>query len=159
MPAGYTGTYCQTFDLCLGVECAATQVCEEGVCNCLSGYENAFDGDTCSQEKRTKYLGNYLSDHQCVGEYAVSIVPNVSDLDKFDLINFRNLADTLTLDISNANSLQFTGALLGKLVKTFSFSTWQTGTIDTGTGVVQIIYAATVQGSPTTACTLTLTPQ
>ena len=89
----YTGTYCQTLDLCLGVECAATQVCELGVCNCLSGYENAFDGDTCSQEKRTKYLGNYLADDQCVGEYAVSIVPNVSDLDKFDLINFRNLAE------------------------------------------------------------------
>lgn len=42
-------------DPCEDINCPATAVCVEGVCNCMEGYEGA----SCETEMRDKFLGSY----------------------------------------------------------------------------------------------------
>ena len=46
---------------CSNVACPSYQVCKNGACQCLDGYE----GDTCSVLSSTKFLGNWMVNENC----------------------------------------------------------------------------------------------
>jgi hypothetical protein len=48
-------------DRCKDTTCLNNSICENGNCNCIRGYE----GNTCENEIRAKYLGNYVVSTYC----------------------------------------------------------------------------------------------
>lgn len=108
---GYLGETCETFDLCLSLDCeAGGGTCvEDGrggfVCNCPDG----FEGD-CTEEIRTKYIGDFVADDLCsIGgnySYNVTVVPIEGELMKVRFENFGGLLTSVTANLKAKNRFE-----------------------------------------------------
>ncbi len=81
-------------DLCDEVVCQNDGTCNEGVCDCTTGYEGAF----CQTEWRTKALGDFTVNQQCGSatygpyDYTISVDPD----DPLEL-NYDGMENTTTV--------------------------------------------------------------
>jgi len=110
-PFGYLGDNCETFDLCLSLDCEAgggTCISDGkggSVCDCPEG----FEGD-CTDEVRTKFIGEFTADDICsVGgnySYIVTVVPIEGELMKVRLENFGGLLAGVTINLKARNRFE-----------------------------------------------------
>lgn len=105
-PDGFSGTNCETENLCItqNPNCQNGGECVDGTCECPLGYE----GDDCSVESRTKFIGSYQDSELDCGAAVdnltdVSIEADASDPLKFTIKTFNviinenyNMSCTLT---------------------------------------------------------------
>ncbi len=114
---GYSGTFCDSLDLCElnDVECVFGD-CEDGLCICQTGYE----GELCVIESRVKFLGKYrVSTERCdpldtIAGKEIEIQRDVFDASKITISNLFSYSNfpingffSKIEAAANANSMQF----------------------------------------------------
>lgn len=89
---------CGEVDNCKDVACGDQGNCDDGICVCLTGYEQDVDG-LCNTEIREKFIGSWTVTDACTASsssaYTVTATKNNTNLLDLNITNF--------WDVFNAN--------------------------------------------------------
>ncbi len=99
-------TFNSCTDPCKDVTCQNGGTCNEGDCDCVTGYE----GTSCETEQRTKFIASYSVDEVCgpdQADYNSSITASTTDVTKIIITNFGGYGSTVSATI-DASGTSFT---------------------------------------------------
>ena len=143
---------CKDDDPCDGVECLNGGVCNDGNCNCATG----FEGTNCGTAMADKFVGTWKYNETCGG---------------FTIVDF-----TVTISKNGANKIQMSGfggyecngsnilvnaTVSGREITIDPNQSFCSGTltINSGTGsineslnAINVTYTSTIPGSPSITC-------
>jgi len=100
-PEGFSGTNCQTEDLCItqNVECENGGTCVDGTCECTEGYS----GTSCEIEDRAQFIGDYDVNDFCdfgMSSYTISITDSSSTITEIIIENFYGIGIEVEAKVS-----------------------------------------------------------
>ena len=106
-------------DPCEDVSCLNGGSCDDGNCNCPTGYE----GSVCETVERAKFIGTYSAVSACLGTtaYTVSIAESSSGIDKVVISNMGNSAWT-AIGTVNGTSISISGTATDATCGTITMS-------------------------------------
>lgn len=139
-------------DPCKDVSCLNGGTCNNGSCNCATGYE----GSTCGTEVRSKFIASYSVQESCtVGNYNYNMTINSSatGIDKIVINNFYGVGAAVTASVSGSSiTIPSQTVTVQGVAVTFSGSGQLNGNILT------LSYIASI-GADSDSCTATCTKQ
>jgi len=138
-------------DECDDVNCLNGATCDEGDCNCASG----FEGDVCQTETRAKFFGSYNVSENCTPggnfTYQLSIVTSATGPLNIIINNFYGFGASVSATVSGANI-----TIPNQTVTTQGEALTYSGTGQITGNILTMSYTAS-QGAASDACSATCT--
>lgn len=151
-------TSCGTDDPCAKVECGTHGTCNEGTCDCATGYEQDTNG-RCDLTWTSKFAGKYTCKDKCTDSKGTvstydyeATISELSTLKNIEITNFAGFALTskaITLDSKTTFAIDYTDAS-GRIFK--GTGTYVKSSVSTTADVINMNYTVTFSDGTTDSC-------